>query len=221
MGLFDSIIKSVGNSAKNSIQNTLSSELRSGANKLKNEAGKAVTSAISKAVSTKTTKFTFAKVPESVDELKGLKEASMKEPFGVAALTILALCAYAENKEVGLEMIDFLNGPEDINGRDRQFLNDRVMDGKGKYLFKSYFEGAKPENNYTVPAPFNINIMECAHSRDNFNEGYLTLYIQSGGADSPREVKLRTKPSTGEWFLWSYEGLTLDIRIPVEENKWA
>lgn len=52
------------------------------------------------------------------------------------------------------------------------------------------------------------------------DEGYVRLDIKSSGADSPRQVKLRLKPSTGQWFLWE-QYLLSDIRIPVEEDPWA
>ena len=52
-------------------------------------------------------------------------------------------------------------------------------------------------------------------------DNYLYLYIVSGGADNPRQIQLRRKPSTGEWFVWVFEGLLMDIRIPVSEDKWA
>lgn len=51
-------------------------------------------------------------------------------------------------------------------------------------------------------------------------QGYLTLHIRSGGADSPRQIKLRQKPSTGQWFLWE-QFLLSDIRPPVSADPWA
>ena len=50
-----------------------------------------------------------------------------------------------------------------------------------------------PQNGYTPAQPYTVTFFENAHSRDNFDEGYITLWVQSGGADNPREVKLRHK----------------------------
>lgn len=36
----------------------------------------------------------------------------------------------------------------------------------------------------------------------------------------PRPLKLRNKPSTGQWFLWEQQLLT-GIRIPEEADPWA
>ena len=45
----------------------------------------------------------------------------------------------------------------------------------------------------------------------------------SGGADSMRNITLRNKPSTGQWFVFSdsYRGLLADIRIPKCQDAWA
>ena len=40
------------------------------------------------------------------------------------------------------------------------------------------------------------------------------------GADSARQIRLRTKPSTGQWFLWE-QFLLSDIRVPVSADPWA
>ncbi|MGP1429241.1 MAG: DUF6935 domain-containing protein [Fusobacterium sp.] len=52
------------------------------------------------------------------------------------------------------------------------------------------------------------------------SENYATLYIQSGGADSQRLIKLRKKLSTGQWFLNEILCLS-DIRIPYSTDPWA
>ena len=101
---------------------------------------------------------------------------------------------------------------------DKQFIADRFRDKD--YVPRSYFEGATPENNYEPAQPYTLKFFENPYSRDNFNEGYLTLHIKSGGADSARQVKLRTKPSTGQWFLWE-QFLLADIRTPAAADPWA
>ncbi len=99
---------------------------------------------------------------------------------------------------------------------DKQFIKDRF---RGKtYLMRSYFVGSTPENNYTPALPYRVSVSENANSRSE--DGYLTLYVACSGADSPRPLKLRNKPSTGEWFLWEQQLLT-GIRIPKAEDAWA
>ena len=163
--------------------------------------------------------YTFAALPKTADELRALPEADMKDPFAVAALAIAALCAYPGDKKAAIEMLNALKGPSKLSPMDEQFIRDRFMDKD--YVPRSYFKGAKPENNYRADEPFTIEVQEAVHSRDQEAEGYLTLYLQSGGADSARPIKLRTKPSTGEWFLWEFSGILAGIRIPAAEDAWA
>ena len=83
--------------------------------KLKNTAQQAVTTAVQMAGSKRET-FTFAALPESLAELQALPEASLDTPFKTAALTVLALCAYAADKNIGTEMLNWLRGPRPLNG---------------------------------------------------------------------------------------------------------
>ena len=101
---------------------------------------------------------------------------------------------------------------------EKQFLADRFRDKD--YVPRSYFSGATPENNYEPSEPYTLTFFENPYSRENFSEGYLTLHIKSGGADSARQIKLRTKPSTGQWFLWE-QFLLSDIRKPAAADPWA
>ena len=63
--------------------------------KLKSTAGQAVNAA-AQSLGSKRETFTFAALPESLAEMQALPEASLDTPFKTAALTVLALCAYAD-----------------------------------------------------------------------------------------------------------------------------
>ena len=97
--------------------------------------------------------FTFAALPESVDQMRALPEAAMDTPFKTAALTVCALCAFAADQAVGTELLNFLRGPRPLNGQDISFIKDRFRGGARSYIIFSYFAGATPENNYTPPQP--------------------------------------------------------------------
>ena len=71
--------------------------------KLKSTAGQAVNAA-AQSLGSKRERFTFAALPESLAEMQALPEASLDTPFKTAALTVLALCAYAADKSIGTEM---------------------------------------------------------------------------------------------------------------------
>lgn len=187
--------------------------------KLKATAGTAVGNAVKQGVSNlgnKSETFTFAQLPESVDQLKALPEASLDSPFKTAALTVCALCAYAADKQIGIEMLNFLKGPKPLSTFEISFLDDRFRDGK-TYVPFSYFKGATPDNNYTPTEPFTVTISSNPYS--DANEGYMKLFIRSGGADNPREVVMRMK-GDGRWFLWE-QFLLVGIRIPKSADPWA
>ena len=160
--------------------------------------------------------FTFSALPESLAQLQALPEASLSSPFQTAALTVCALCAYAADKQTGMDMLNWLRGPRPLNGQDISFLNDRFRGGK-TYLPFSYFAGAAPENNYTPREPFMLVVESSRISAAE--QGYMKLFIPCGGADSPRPVKLRMK-GDGRWFLWEQYLLT-DIRQPKAADPWA
>ena len=162
--------------------------------------------------------YTFNELPETLEAVKALPEAAMKDPYDVAALAILAFHVYHKNPDESVKIINFLKGPQELSAYDKSFLKDRFGND---YLIDSYFVGSTPENSYTPDKPYSFTIFEQTHSRDQFNEGYISLWIRCGGADSPRSMKLRTKPSTGEWFLWEYSGILLSIKTPAKADPWA
>jgi len=159
---------------------------------------------------------TLRQIPTSLAQLQTMPEAALKQPEHTAALTIAVLCMYPIDKEAALEMLNYLQGPRGVTPYDKQFLADRFRDKD--YVPRSYFAGATPQNNYEPSEPLTVTVFENPYSRGQ--DGYLTLHVRSGGADSPRQIKLRNKPSTGQWFLWE-QFLLADIRQPVANDPWA
>lgn len=199
MGLFDSLMKSAGNA-------------------IKNETAKAVNNAVSSVGkgSNKTESFTFSSLPSNLSELQAMPEASLDSAFKTTALTIAVLCAYENNPDGCIEMLNFLKGPAEVSTYEKGFIKER-LNGKFYKTF-SFFEGATPENGYKPNTPYTIRVSENPYSFDE--ENWATLYVTSGGADNPRPIKLRKKPSTGQWFLNDIQCLA-DIRVPKEEDPWA
>lgn len=160
---------------------------------------------------------TISRLPETLTELQQMAEGKRDQVQQVAALTIAALCLYPRDKETSCSMLDWLRGPRPMSPMEKQFLRDRFMDGRD-YIPRSYFTGAAPENDYCPDEPLTLEF------RDRVNQPvekeYRILEIRSGGADSPRTITLRQKPSTGEWFLWE-QALLAGIRVPVSRDEWA
>ena len=182
-----------------------------------NNLGQSAKQAISGATN-KTYTVTLSSIPANLAELQAMPEGALKEPEHAAALTVAALCMYPVDKEASFEMLNFLHGPRGLTPSDKQFIADRFRDKD--YVPRSYFVGATPDNNYEPSEPLTIKFFENPYARQNIDEGYLTLQVESGGADSPRQIRLRTKPSTGEWFLWE-QFILSDIRPPKSADPWA
>ncbi|MDR1692504.1 MAG: hypothetical protein LBR72_04035 [Oscillospiraceae bacterium] len=160
--------------------------------------------------------FTFGSLPMSVEQLKSLPEAVLTKPHYTAALTVLALCRYGDSPQDAVGMLNFLKGPQPLSPYEEGFLRDR-LNGKAYKPF-SFFDGATPGNNYTPAQPYRITVFAGPYS---FQEaGYAKLMICSSGADAPREIKLREKPSGAQWFLWE-NYLLSDIREPNANDPWA
>ena len=160
--------------------------------------------------------FFFSTLPGNLAELQALPEASLDSPYKTTALVLAALCSYADNASAVYEMLDFLKGPESVSTYEKQFLRDRLA-GK-TYKSFSFFAGATPENGYRPAQPYRITVSSNPYSFPE--ENWAVMFVQSSGADSPRQVKLRKKPSTGQWFLNEIQCLA-DIRIPAAEDPWA
>lgn len=160
----------------------------------------------------------FSQIPENLEQLTAMEHGTLTAPEYTAALTVAALCVYPKDRDASLEMLSYLKGPAGLSEYEKQFLADRFRDKD--YVPRSFFAGAVPENNYTPALPLTLVFSENPYSRDNLDEGYLKLWVQSGGADSPRQITLRTKPSTAQWFLWE-QFLLADVRIPTEADPWA
>lgn len=217
MGFLDSI----KNAISSQIGQEVSSKARSASNDLMNKVNGAATNAVNMvAGKSKTESFTFEKLPQTLEEMKALPQADLKSEFGSAALTVLALALYPTNKDEAIKMLNFLSGPEPLNPTDLQFINTQFMDGK-TYVMNSYFDGATPANNYTPSTPYKITVKQNPYSRQNIDEGYVSLYIPCGGADSDRLIKLRTKKSTGEWFAIDFRALLGGVKVPTEKDAWA
>ena len=210
MGLFDQI--------KNKLEDAIKSEAREALGDAMDNASGSALDAIKKIgkgiASSK--KFKFDKIPETVDELKALPEAKLDTAFKAAALAIVALMNYEKNPDETLKMLDFLNGPDETNNVQKQFLSERLTNKQ--YKIASFFEGTKPENDYTPTKPYKLTVYENPYSFDN--ENWAVLYVQSSGSDEKGPIKLRKKPSTGQWFVNDIQCLT-DIRVPASSDPWA
>ncbi len=159
--------------------------------------------------------FTFAELPENLQQLEKLPESNLSTPYKTAALAVCAYCVYAVNKPNGEEMLNFLRGPKGpLNNHEKSFLKDRFMEQQ--FVPFSYFDGAVPANDYRPDVPYSITVFADPYTYKE--EGYAKLHVKSGGADSPRQIVLRRKGD--QWFLWE-QYILVGIRKPSSQDPWA
>ena len=158
---------------------------------------------------------TLNTLPATLAEFEALPRRTPEE---VCAAFLCALKLYLSDKDAGVAAMNLLRGPRPMTPYDAQFLRDRLR-GK-EYLPLAYFEEATPENSYTPRTPYVLNVLPDPRPQD-IEDGYIRVFLKTAGADSPRPVKLRCKPSTGEWFLWEYSSPLSGIRIPAAQDPWA
>lgn len=186
-------------------------------NKAAGAVGETVNQLVDKATqaANKSERITFASMPANFEEFKSLPQAQMTTAFDTAAMTVLAFNYYPLDKDLCLQMLDYLKGPRPLSPMEKQFIADRFRDKD--YVPRSYFEGATPANDYEPTQPYTIIVSENPYSYQN--EGYATLYVTSGGADGPRSVQMRLAKD-GKWYMWD-EFILADIRQPESVNPWA
>lgn len=198
-----------------SIKNQVISQIKKEASKAVNDRAQNASSAIAKGKDYAEV-FTFDSLPANVSELKALSEASLDSAFKTTALCIAVLCNLEKDLAATWEMLEYLKGPESVNEKEKAFIKERLL-GK-QYKTLSFFKGATPDNGYSPVIPYTITVSENPYSFDE--ENWATLYVTSGGADAPRPIKLRRKPSTNQWFVNEIQCLA-DIKIPTEQDAWA
>jgi hypothetical protein len=157
----------------------------------------------------------FNNLPDNYEQFVALPQAGLSTPFETAAMTVLAFCFFPQDKEMSYKMIQFLKGPAELSGMQKQFIADRFMDCD--YIPRSYFKGATPDNDYAPSQPYTIEMFTDARSFEN--EGYVNVRLKSGGADSPRNITVR-QAKDGKWYLWE-QYILVGIREPESSNPWA
>lgn len=176
--------------------------------------------------------FTFSRLPDCVQDLEELQEMGIlyfNDPYFSAALEIVCLCEYTKNPDMGLAMLEYLNGPEDLTDFEKD-LYERQLVGK-EYKPFSYFAGATPENYYTPDEPYTLSI-----TGDKFSEvltNRATVYASSSGSEATinaapntkqngcsagrRAINVRYETSDDHWYVYE-TGLLGEIRKPGPEE---
>lgn len=162
----------------------------------------------------------FDKLINSVDELK---EFDRTNPYNVVGILINVISSYdIEDDSNFINELQYLMGEfQPISTLMRQSIKDRMkQNDKYEYIGKSYFKGATPSNDYTPDMPYEIEITSNKYSQ--IENGFMKLFVNSGGADSARGITVRLAKD-GNYYVWSdsFMGLLADVRGLESKNPWA
>ena len=159
-------------------------------------------------------KVVFEELPQTAEDLEALLALyPQSDARNTGAFFIASLVRYVDSADDGLAMIDLLRGVRPMNDMDKNFLKDRLRDKT--YLPGAYFEGAKPENDYTPDDPWTLMVYDDPMQAE---EGYRYIQVATTGADSRRRITLREKD--GQYYLWEYSNVLTGIRLPASEDPW-
>ena len=150
--------------------------------------------------------ITFDKLPNNLEELKAMPQATLNEPEYTAALFIAVMMHYTVNKEETFAMLEYLKGPYGLSSFEKQFLADRMSDGKD-YVVRSFFNGTSPENDYTPSMPYTI---ETERGFDQEIEGRMNDIIEFSELGDFIDEPIRTYSSG------MYMRLAFSIAINVD-----
>ena len=164
----------------------------------------------------RTTPAEFPVLPMTLEELVSSPYNDLRTPINTAALFVVALNAYGNNRNEAVAMINYLRGPNPLSENDVNLLDDALSQTDAvHHLARSYLAGATPQNGYTPSQPYTIFVIDNPYTYLDTNavREYARLLVRCGGDDTPRAVTMR-KSGNGLWHLWEHS-LFDDITPPV------
>ncbi len=169
-------------------------------------------------------------LPRNAEEFKTLRDQLAVTPEGGAAMFVAALKLYSSNPEEGIKCLVMQRDINDLmqtsgansymgyalNNSEFSLLKSQLS--KQKYLPDSYFTGALPANNYTVPpGEAGLEITTNPYSGDP-ESGKVKVFVRSSGADTPRPVAM-SRNDKGLWKVKEYSSLIVGIRKAASEER--
>jgi hypothetical protein len=140
----------------------------------------------------------LSKLPVNADEFKAMRDQLAVTPEGGAAMFVAALKLFTVNAEEGIKCLVMQREINDLmqssspnsymgyalNNSEFSLLKSQLA--KQKYLPDSYFAGALPANNYTIPdGEAELEITTNPYSGDP-ESGKVKVFVRSSGADTPQ-----------------------------------
>ena len=167
--------------------------------------------------------------PQTLEQFIELRNQIANTPEGGLACFLIALREFALK---GDEVLPWMIMCRDINDLDESanpgsykgymLRNSELSRLKSqiahqKFLMDSYFIGATPENNYTVPQNIEFSFSSNKYSGDPA-DGLTKIYVYCSGASSPRPASMK-RNEKGVWKVKEYSSLYVGIQSPASEKR--
>ena len=191
-----------------------------------------------------TAKYTFNKMPSTVEDIQSFFDEAEPENYGgfnAMAATICAACTFKGgsnpsdpffSKDPVREMFEYINGPAESMNIAKAQMDNAIVSMKsaiqscGENVYKSYFNGANNKNNYTPDEPYVLEMYRGPYyieSKETITGTRPTTYmilVKSGGADIEKYIDVYYSTKMGRWF--SYENQFMHVIAndfkPLEEE---
>jgi hypothetical protein len=161
-------------------------------------------------------------VPTTIEEFVSLRDKIAKTPEGGAALFLLALKIYVDNKELGHQCLVVASDRSNLaqgniymgfalNGQNLQLIETQLY--RDKNIPNSYIKGSSLENGYAVKLPYSYEFSANAYSGDPAT-GQTKLFVTCSGADSARPITL-VRNDKGIWKATAWSSLVVGIKKPA------
>ena len=198
-------------------------------------------------------KYTFDRLPETLEDIKSFFAAKEKIEtdengtvwnyggFNAMAANICAACTFKGGsnpsdpmfeKDPSREMFEYINGPAEKSDIAKVQWETAVTSMKqaiqtcGENVYKSFFNGATPDNNYTPGEPYVLEMYKGPYyieSKETITGTRPTTYmilVKSGGEDSERYIDVYEQEENGIWYSFENQFLHItanNFKEPEEE----
>ena len=156
-----------------------------------------------------------AKLPKTYKEFKARYQTEGKTIEGAVKLYFEGVFAFMneETRKEGGKMLRYAMYSDRPIERSTHYATfvERMKDPDYNYAFRSYAEGATPENNYSM-SPDDFEIMYAGKPVKDPG-GYMRVPLESSGADSPRIIWVK-QYEDGLWYVINNAATYVQVKEP-------
>ena len=154
----------------------------------------------------------WAALPRNYQEFKARYQQEGRTPEGAVKLYFEAVFCYINEgtRAEGSKMVRYAlhyDRPIEQSYNLATFV-ERLRDPEMHHIFRGFAEGTSPENDYRM-SPDNFNLVV---TRKVQEQGYLRVFLQHSGADSPRVVWMQE--FDGLWYMTNNASTYVQARPP-------